>query len=75
MEQAGFNPCEGFGGFGTTPGQNETDQRQVSIPVRDLVVLEPGWRQDSLSLKGLVSIPVRDLVVLELSDCPGCASL
>ncbi len=35
-----FNPCEGFGGFGTVHIQLGRAALIVSIPVRDLVVLE-----------------------------------
>ncbi len=35
-----FNPCEGFGGFGTHRQYLSQVTLMVSIPVRDLVVLE-----------------------------------
>ena len=35
-----FNPCEGFGCFGTSPLANPRKRNKVSIPVRDLDVLE-----------------------------------
>ncbi len=69
-EAYSFNPCEGFGGFGTTPDSPVRSsipvakKLTVSIPVRDLVVLEPVGAE-WLAPRQLVSIPVRDLVVLE----------
>ena len=42
-----FNPCKGFGGFGTKTQLINANTRLVSIPVRVLGVLEPG----SLSTK------------------------
>ena len=60
----GFNPCEGFGCFGTSSSARWLTGYEVSIPVRDLDVLEPFLRR-FLGLPFSVSIPVRDLDVLE----------
>ena len=60
-----FNPWKGFWGFGTNHWEGVEGGREVSIPGRDLGVLE-------LAVMGLeasffeVSIPGRDLGVLEL---------
>ncbi len=41
LNVSSFNPCEGFGGFGTpAPEFKARLDGIVSIPVRDLVVLE-----------------------------------
>ncbi len=40
MIRSSFNPCEGFGGFGTGKVLIHKPIKPVSIPVRDLVVLE-----------------------------------
>ncbi len=63
-EKKSFNPCEGFGGFGTSFSGESRSSKFVSIPVRDLVVLEPVHIQLGRTTL-IVSIPVRDLVVLE----------
>ena len=59
-----FNPCKGFGGFGTISLEDFIRQLDVSIPVRVLGVLEllsagADYREWT------VSIPVRVLGVLE----------
>ena len=42
-----FNPCEGFGCFGTALDYGVYGPIEVSIPVRDLDVLEPSWSNRS----------------------------
>ena len=59
-----FNPCKGFGGFGTSSPPINSPLSRVSIPVRVLGVLEPVLPMGD-RLKCLVSIPVRVLGVLE----------
>jgi len=60
-----FNPCKGFGGFGTGKQKGtKYSHWSVSIPVRVLGVLEPSKLSSSPALR-FVSIPVRVLGVLE----------
>ena len=63
----GFNPWKGFGGFGTCVDQVKRWTQCVSIPGRDLGVLEPGGGS-SIDSAARVSIPGRDLGVLEHSE-------
>ena len=60
----GFNPCKGFGGFGTGRCLGDFTRIYVSIPVRVLGVLEHACRS-AVGWSFLVSIPVRVLGVLE----------
>mgnify|MGYP007080402323 CR=1 FL=1 len=60
-----FNPCKGFGGFGTTLIVRVAVIPNVSIPVRVLGVLER-FTYLPVSIFLFVSIPVRVLGVLEL---------
>ena len=71
-----FNPCKGFGGFGTEQEQLIVSKSFVSIPVRVLGVLELSINFVA-NLKLHVSIPVRVLGVLERpkSRRDGCIAL
>ena len=60
-----FNPWKGFGGFGTMFAPPCLRVSSVSIPGRDLGVLEPMSAITEFK-STLVSIPGRDLGVLEL---------
>ena len=64
VKSLGFNPCKGFGGFGTGSLGNIPGNSRVSIPVRVLGVLER-FTYLPVSIFLFVSIPVRVLGVLE----------
>ena len=75
----GFNPWKGFGGFGTKTPDQENVPPEVSIPGRDLGVLEHRDSNSGIAHQ-IVSIPGRDLGVLELvggalSLCPSYVSI